>query len=172
MANIAKEEAVRSIVEDIKNSTAIWVVDYRGLTVKESESLRKAIRESDAQMKILKNTRTKRALAELEMPTLDDILAGPSAFVFTNSDPVAAAKALKAFSKENKNLVIKGGIMDGRAVNAEQVIAIADLPSREQLIAQLLATMQGPMSGLVRVLNGPMSSFARVLDAIKETKVA
>jgi len=172
MANIAKEEAVRSIVEDIKNSTAIWVVDYRGLTVKQSEQLRRSIRETDAQMKILKNTLTKRALAELELPTLDDILAGPSAFIFTNSDPVAAAKVLKAFSKENKNLVIKGGIMDGRAVNAEQVIAIADLPSREQLIAQLLATMQGPMSGIVRVLNGPMSAFARALNAIKDTKAA
>ena len=172
MANIAKEEAVRSIVEDIKNSTAMWVVDYRGLTVKESERLRKNIRETDAQMKILKNTLTKRALAELDMPTLDDVLAGPSAFIFTNSDPVAAAKALKAFSKENKNLVIKGGIMDGRAVNAEQVIAIADLPSREQLIAQLLATMQGPLTGVVRVLNGPMSAFARALNAIKDTKAA
>lgn len=172
MANIAKEEVVRSITEDLKNATAVWVVDYRGLTVKQMEALRGAIRESDAQMKIYKNTLTKRALASLEMPTLDDILAGPSAFVFTNNDPVAAAKALKAFSKENKELEIKGGIMEGRAVNAQQVIEIAELPSREQLIAMLLATMQGPMSGLVRVLNGPMEAFARAVKAIGDGKAA
>ena len=172
MANVAKEEMVRTIKEDLKNATAVWVVDYRGLTVKESEKLRGVVREADAQMKVLKNTLTMRALSELEMPTMETILEGPSAFVFTSGDPVASAKALKAFSKENKKLVIKGGIMDGREVNAEQVIAIADLPSREQLIGMLLGVLQGPASGLVRVLNGPMSAFARAVNAIKDTKAA
>ena len=109
MPNIAKEEKVRTIKADLEKATAVWVVDYRGLTVKESEQLRGAIREADAQLKVLKNTLTQRALAELELPTMDEILAGPSAFVFTNGDPVAAAKTLKKFGKENKNLVIKGG---------------------------------------------------------------
>jgi len=172
MPNIAKEEKVRTIKADLEKATAVWVVDYRGLTVKESESLRGAIREADAQLKVLKNTLTQRALAELELPTMDEILAGPSAFVFTNGDPVAAAKTLKKFGKENKNLVIKGGIMEGREVNADQVQAIAELPSREELIAKLLGTLQNPMQGMVRVLNGPMESFARVLDSIKDTKVA
>lgn len=172
MPNIAKEEKVRDIKADLEKATAVWVVDYRGLTVKQSESLRAAIREADASLKVLKNTLTQRALAELELPTMDEILAGPSAFVFTNSDPVAAAKTLKKFGKENPNLVIKGGIMEGREVNAEQVQAIAELPSREELIAKLLGTLQNPMQGLVRVLNGPMESFARVVDAIKDTKVA
>ncbi|MGI6221619.1 MAG: 50S ribosomal protein L10 [Coriobacteriales bacterium] len=172
MPNIAKEEKVRDIKADLEKATAVWVVDYRGLTVKQSESLRGAIREADAQLKVLKNTLTQRALAELELPTMDEILAGPSAFVFTNGDPVAAAKVLKTFGKDNKNLVIKGGIMDGREVNAEQVQAIAELPSREELIAKLLGTLQNPMQGIVRVLNGPMEQFARVVDAIKDTKVA
>lgn len=172
MPNIAKEEKVRTIKADLEKATAVWVVDYRGLTVKESEQLRGAIREADAQLKVLKNTLTQRALAELELPTMDEILAGPSAFVFTNGDPVAAAKTLKKFGKENKNLVIKGGIMEGREVNAEQVQAIAELPSREELIAKLLGTLQNPMQGMVRVLNGPMESFTRVVDAIKDTKVA
>ena len=172
MPNIAKEEKVRTIKADLEKATAVWVVDYRGLTVKESEQLRGAIREADAQLKVLKNTLTQRALAELELPTMDEILAGPSAFVFTNGDPVAAAKTLKKFGKENKNLVIKGGIMEGREVNADQVQAIAELPSREELIAKLLGTLQNPMTGLVRVLNGPMESFARVVDAIKDQKVA
>ena len=172
MPNIAKEEKVRTIKADLEKATAVWVVDYRGLTVKEPEQLRGAIREADAQLKVLKNTLTQRALAELELPTMDEILAGPSAFVFTNGDPVAAAKTLKKFGKENKNLVIKGGIMEGREVNADQVQAIAELPSREELIAKLLGTLQNPMTGLVRVLNGPMESFARVVDAIKDQKVA
>ena len=172
MANIAKEEIVRSIKEDLKNATAVWVVDYRGLTVKQSEQLRNAVREADAQMKVYKNTLTKLALSDLEMPTMDSILEGPSAFIFCNADPVASAKALKAFSKDNKNLVIKGGIMEGREVTAEQVIAVADLPSREQLLGMLLGVLQGPASGLARVLNGPMSAFARAVNAIKDQKAA
>ena len=168
MANIQKEEKVRSIVEDIKAASAVWVIDYRGLTVKESEQLRVAVRESGAQMKILKNTLTIRALDELGLPTMEDTLAGPSAFIFAEGDPVTSAKAIKNFAQDNKKVVVKGGIMDGVAYSAEQVAAIADLPSREQLLSMLLQTLLGPATGMVRVLNGPMESFARVLGAISE----
>ncbi|MGI6217363.1 MAG: 50S ribosomal protein L10 [Coriobacteriales bacterium] len=172
MPNIQKEEMVRTIKKELEDATAVWVVDYKGLTVKESEEFRRSIRETGASCKVLKNTLTLRALSELEMPTLEDILNGPSAFIFASGDPVASAKAVKEFSKSNENVVIKGGIMDGKEVSAEEVDKIAELPTREELIAMLLRTMQGPATGLVRVLNGPMESFARVLNAIKDTKVA
>ncbi len=172
MPSIAKEEKVRSIVEEVSGATAIWVVDYKGLSVKESEVLRNAIRETGATVKVLKNTLTKLALAEAGLPALDDILNGPSMFVFAKGDPVPSMKALKEFGKENDKLSFKGGIMDGAAVDAEQMSAIADLPSREELIAMLLRTMQGPATGLVRVLNGPAESLVRVIDAIKDTKAA
>ncbi len=172
MPTAAKEEKIRQTVEDINNAAAIWVVDYRGLTVKESEALRHAVREAGASMKILKNTLTMRALEEAGLPKMEGILNGPSAFVFAEGDPVASAKALKQFAKDNKQLEIKGGIMDGREVSAADVVAIAELPSREELIAMLLRTMQGPATGMVRVLNGPMEAFARVLGAISDTKAA
>lgn len=172
MPNIKKEETIRSIKEDAKNASAIWVVDFRGLPVKKTEELRRSIREAGGCVKVYKNTLTAIALSELEMPAIDDILEGPSAFVFCGDDPVAPAKAIKTFAQDNKSLVIKGGIMDGRAVTAEQVTEIAELPSREELIAMLLRTLQGPATGLVRVLNGPMEAFARAVNAIKDTKVA
>ena len=150
----------------------MWVVDYRGLTVKESEALRRSIREADAVMKVYKNSLVELALKELDMPSMGDVLAGPSAFVFADGDPVASAKALKDFAKANENLVIKGGIMDGAFVDAEAVEKIAALPSREELIAKLLGTIQNPLQQIVRVLNGPMESFARVVSAIEDQKNA
>ena len=172
MPTAAKEEKIRQTVEAINNASAIWVVDYRGLTVKESEALRHAVREAGGSMKILKNTLTMRALEEAGLPKLESILSGPSAFVFAEGDPVASAKALKQFAKANNLLEIKGGIMDGREVSAADVVAIAELPSREELLSMLLRTMQGPATGLVRVLNGPMEAFARAVGAISETRAA
>ena len=111
-------------------------------------------------------------MKELDMPNVDEILSGPSAFVFAEGDPVASAKAIKDFAKGNENLVIKGGIMDGAFVDAEAVEKIAALPSREELIAKLLGSLQNPLTQTVRVLNGPMEAFARCVNAIAEQKPA
>lgn len=167
--NTQKLEEIKTDLEDV---VAVWVVDYRGLTVKESQELRRSIREADASLKVYKNTLVKIALNDMELPNMDEVLAGPSAFVFAKGDPVASAKALKDFAKDHKALEIKGGMMDNRFVDAESVVKIANLPSREQLIAQLLGTIQNPMSGLVRVLNGPMEAFARCVNQIAEQKPA
>lgn len=172
MPSIKNEEKLKAIKADLEGVQAMWVVDYRGLTVKETEALRRNVREADAQMKVYKNTLVEIGLKELDMPEMGDVLAGPSAFVFAEGDPVASAKALRDFAADNENLVIKGGIMDGQFVDAEGVIAIASLPSREELIAKLLGTLQNPLSQIVRVLNGPMESFARVVSAIEDQKNA
>jgi len=172
MPNTKNQETLVKIKEDVQAVDAMWVVDYRGLTVKEIQELRVNIRETGSEMKVYKNTLMRFALSELEMPEMDSVLEGPSAFVFSGEDPAASAKALKDFAKGNDNLAIKGGIMDGSFVDAAQVQAIASLPSREELIAKLLGTISNPMVQTVRVLNGPMEAFARVVSAIGEQKPA
>lgn len=172
MPNVQKQEMLAKIKEDLDGVKAVWVVDYRGLTVKEIQALRGDIREADASMKVYKNTLMHIALDEMELPNLDAVLEGPSAFVFAGEDPVASAKALKDFAKKNQNLVIKGGMMDNAFVDAAQVEAIAALPSREELIAKLLGTISNPLVKTVRVLNGPMEAFARCVSAIADQKNA
>lgn len=172
MPNVHNIETLVKIKEDLGSVNAVWVVDFRGLSVKEVSDLRNKVREAGAGLKVYKNTLMHLALAELGLPSMDQILEGPSAFVFSGEDPVASAKALKDFAKANKNLVIKGGMMDGSFVNAEQVQAIASLPSREELIAKLLGTINNPLVQIVRVLNAPMESFARCVNQIAEQKPA
>jgi large subunit ribosomal protein L10 len=163
-----KVDLVNTIKEELTAADAVWVVDYRGLTVKQAEALRGKIREQGATLKIYKNSFTARALADLELPDLGPVLEGPSAFVFVTGDPVASAKAIKAFAKENPLLEIKGGLFNKEIVTADQIKAIADLPSREELIAKLLGTMQNPLTGIVRVLNGPAEKLARTISAIAD----
>ena len=115
MPNAQNKEMLASIKEDLDGVSAMWVVDYRGLTVKEMQQLRRDIRETGSVLKVYKNTLVHLALAEAELPTLDDMLAGPSAFVFSGNDVAASAKALKTFAKANQNLEIKGGLMEGAA---------------------------------------------------------
>lgn len=172
MPNAENKEMLANIKADIEGAGAMWVVDYRGLTVKQIQELRRAVREAGGSMKVYKNTIMHLGLAETESPDLDPILSGPSAFVFTGEDPVAPAKALRDFAKGNESLEIKGGMMDGQFMDAEQVIAVASLPSREELIAKLLGTISNPLVKTVRVLNGPMEAFARVVSAIEEQKAA
>lgn len=172
MPNADNKAMLERIKSDIDGAGAIWVVNYRGLTVKDIQTLRRSIRETGSSMRVYKNTIMHIALEETNSPSLDEVLEGPSAFVFTGEDPVAAAKVLKDFSKENEALEIKGGMMDGSYLDAEQVQTVASLPTREELIAKLLGTISNPLAKTVRVLNGPMESFARVVSAIKEQKEA
>lgn len=166
MPNAQNTEMLANIKADLEGAKAMWVVDYRGLTVKEIQNLRRSIRDAGATMKVYKNTIMHIALDETGAPNMDEILAGPSAFVIANEDPVASAKAIKTFAKDNENLVIKGGMMDGAYVDADQVKAIASLPSREELIAKLLGTINNPLVQTVRVLNAPMEALARTISAI------
>lgn len=172
MPSVKNTEALEQIKADLTDVQAVWVVDYRGLTVKESQELRRSIRDAGAVMKVHKNTLMQIALKEMGMPEMDQVLSGPSAFVFAEGDPVASAKAIRDFAKENETLVIKGGIMDGGFVDAAAVEKIAALPSREELIAKLIGSLQNPMSQIVRVLNGPAEQLVRTIGAIADQKNA
>ena len=156
-----KIDQVATISECLANSAGLFVVDYRGLTVAQFEKLRRELRANGAHAHVFKNNLVRRALASAEMPDMGEILDGTNAVVFFDNDAAAAGKVLKNAAKETKILVLKGGIVDGAVVDAEMAAAIADLPSRVQLLATVLATM----------LN-PMSQIARVVDLIREQKEA
>jgi large subunit ribosomal protein L10 len=172
MPTLQKEQLVEVIKDRFAGSPNVLLADYRGLTVKELESLRVKLRESGAELTVYKNSLTEIAMRELALPSLSEYLAGPTAFVFAGEDPVAPAKALTAFAKEHKALELKGGLVENQVVDANSVKAIAALPSREELLAKLLGSMQAPIVGFARVLNGPVEAFARTVQAVADQKSA
>lgn len=172
MPTATKEGLVAEIKDRFNGSEAVLLADYRGLTVKEMQELRVKVREVGGEIKVYKNSLTEIAIRELALPSLDEYLEGPTAFVFIDGDPVAPAKALAGFAKEHQALEVKGGLVQNRVVGADGVKALATLPSREELIAKLLGTMQNPLTGTVRVLSGPARSLATVIDAIAKQKAA
>lgn len=172
MPTVTKETLVAEIKERFNASEAVIMIDYRGLTVKQMQTLRRSVREAGGEVSVYKNSLTEIAIRELALPNMDEYLAGPTAFVFVSEDPVAPAKALTTFAKENQALELKGGIVQSQVVDAAGIKAIATLPSREELIAKLLGTMLNPLTGTVRVLSGPARGLATVLDAIAKQKAA
>ena len=154
MPNAKNQEMLANVKADLEATSAVWVVDYCGLTVKQIQALRRSVREAGAVMKVYKTTLMHIAQAAAELPTLDDMLQGPSAFVFCGDDVAAAAKAVKEFAKSNDVLEIKGGIMDGAAVSAAEAEAIASLPSREELYAHIAAAIYGVAQGLATAIAG------------------
>lgn len=172
MPNAQNIETLAQIKEDLKDVSAVWVVDYRGLTVKEIQQLRRNIREVGGVMKVYKNTLMHRALADLELANMDAILEGPSAFIFAGEDAVAAAKAVKEYAKGNKKLEIKGGMMEGQFLTAAEVEAVAALPSKEQLLGQIAGAISGVARGLAVSISGVSRGLAVSIAAVSEQKPA
>lgn len=140
-----KKQAVAEIAEKLRNSKSTVLTDYRGLTVAEMNELRKQLREAGVEYKVLKNTLTRRATAELGLSGLDQHLTGPTAIAFSNEDVVAPAKILHKFAKDHNALEIKGGVIEGRVVGLDEIKELADLPSREGLLSMLLSVLQAPI---------------------------
>ncbi|MFC4765960.1 50S ribosomal protein L10 [Effusibacillus consociatus] len=147
MMGIREEKAqlVQEISQKLRDSKSTIVADYRGLTVAEVTELRKTLREAGIEFKVLKNTMTRRATAELGLTELDAHLTGPTAIAFSYEDVVAPAKILNDFAKTHKALEIKAGVVEGRVVSLDEVTALATLPSREGLISMFLSVLQAPM---------------------------
>ncbi len=161
------------LAEALKRSDAVFITEYRGLTVKKISAVRKLIRQAGGEMKVCKNTLMRIALKECDMVQASEIDFGPNGYVLSYGDAAAVAKAIRDFSKEkgNEALVIKGAILGGQQLlSKEQVFALADLPSKETLIAQVVGTIAAPLRGLVTVLSGPQRNFVTVLERIKEQK--
>ena len=170
MPNPQKALIVSELREISQNSKGAFLTDYRGLTVAEISKLRKRLRESNAEFHIVKNTLYKLALGGVISTELDELLKGPTAIVFAKDDIVAPAKTILDFVREAKKpeVKVKGGYIDGKVFDVAQVTAISKLPSREQIIGQLIGTLNAPASDLVGTLNGIVSEFVRTVQAIAD----
>ena len=152
MAKPEKASAVSELAEDFRTSQATLVTEYRGLSVTSMKALRRAL-GSTTKYSVVKNTLTKIAAREAGVPIPDEMLKGPSALAFVKGDPIDAARMLRDFSRENPFLVIKGGIYEGKAVTKEEVMQLANLESREVLLAKLAGAMKGSIAKAARVFD-------------------
>ncbi len=152
MARSDKEAAVAELTEDFRTASATVLTEYRGLTVAQMKQLRRSL-GADTKYSVVKNTLTKIAAKSAGVDLSDDLLAGPSAIAFVKGDAIEAAKGLKNFQKENPALVIKGGVFDGKAVTAAEIMVLADLESREVLLAKLAGMMKDTMAKAARTFD-------------------
>lgn len=165
-----KSAAVAEIAADIEASQAIFAVDYRGITVAEVAELRGKLRDADTSFKVVKNSLTERAADQVGVEGLKGLLSGPTALAFVRGDAAMAAKAIADYGKATQLLPFKGGVMEGEALAAEQILAISKLPSREVLYGQLVGVVASPVSGLVRTLGALVGGLAVALGQVKGKK--
>ena len=166
MARPDKAAAVSELVESFQESTGAVLTEYRGLTVKQLQDLRRALGEN-ANYAVVKNTLTQIAAKDAGVEGLDDLLLGPTAIAFINGDVVEAAKGLRDFAKANPALVIKGGYFEGKPLEAAEIAKLADLESREVLLGKLAGAMLASLSQAVYLLNAPLAQAARLAGALQ-----
>jgi large subunit ribosomal protein L10 len=166
-----KKAVVAEVSKQIENAQSLILAEYRGVGVGEMTNLRAKARESGVYLKVLKNSLVKRAIEDTPFSSLSEDMVGPLVFGISE-DPVAAAKILSNFADENDLFVIKSGAMPNEKMDVSAVKALASLPSRDELLAKLLGTMQAPIAKFVRTLNEVPSKFARGLAAVRDQKPA
>jgi large subunit ribosomal protein L10 len=166
MARPDKTADVAELVESFQESAGAVLTEYRGLTVKQLHDLRRSLGEN-ANYAVVKNTLTKIAATEAGVDGFDDLLVGPTAIAFINGDVVEAAKGLRDFAKAHPALVIKGGYLEGKSLDAKEIAKLADLESREVLLAKLAGGMLASLSQAVYLLNAPLAQAARVAGALQ-----
>jgi len=171
MAKADKVSTVAEITEKFRSSNAAVITEYRGLTMAQLTELRRSL-GSDTAYTVAKNTLVKRAAADAGVEGLDDMFAGPTAVAFVSGEPVDAAKALRDFAKAHPLLVIKGGLLDGRPLEAAEVTKLADLDSREVLLGKLAGAMIGTLTKAAVVLNALPTKTAQLLAALQEKQAA
>ena len=168
---IDKGAAVAELTDSFRSSPATLLTEYRGLTVAQLTELRRSLGKTTSYA-VTKNTLAKRAATEAGIDGLDALFTGPTALAFVSGDPVEAAKSLRDFAKANPLLVIKGGVFEGKAITAAEVSKIADLESREVLLAKLAGAMKGNLSKAAGLFQAPASQVARLAAALQEKKAA
>jgi len=167
-----KAVAIAEIAENIDQSEAIFAVDYRGITVAQVAELRAKLRDADATFKVVKNSLTERAADQVGAEALKDFLAGPTALTFVRGDAATAAKTLADYAKATQLLPFKGGLMEGSALDVEQIRSLSRLPSRQVLYGQLVGVVASPISGLVRSLGALIGGLAVALGQVHEKKAS
>jgi large subunit ribosomal protein L10 len=164
-----KATAVAELTENFRNSGATVLTEYRGLTVAQLTQLRRSLGR-DTTYEVAKNTLAKRAATDAGIAGLDELFTGPTALTFVSGDVVEAAKGLREFAKANPKLVIKGGVFEGRAITADEVNKLADLESREVLLAKLAGAMKGSLSKAAALFQAPLAQTARLAAALQDKR--
>jgi large subunit ribosomal protein L10 len=170
---VGREEKATSIAElreKLGDARGAVLTDFRGLSVAEITELRTLLRKSAVEYKVVKNTLAKLAVKDTGLEGLASYLEGPTAIAISRKDPVAASKAVSAWAKGRPTFAIKGGVVEGRVVGPAEVVALADLPPREVLLARMAGAFQAPLQGLVQVLSAPLRGLANVLDQVRQRK--
>lgn len=160
-----KEELVESYLENLRNSHAVLLADYRGTTVQQLQKLRRQMRQHNTTVQVAKNTLLKRALRELNMPVPEDLLKGPTAVVYLPEDVATASKNFFDALKDLDKFVVKGAILETQVLDAEGAKGLRDLPSRATVLAQLLGAIQAPFGELLRILEAPAGELYRTIQA-------
>lgn len=160
-----KEAIVNEYVDKLRRSQAVIISEYRGLTTKQMQSLRRDLRGAQSELAVSKNTLVARALSEVGLPAPEELLGGPIAVTFCYEEVAAPAKVLTKFARDSKIMVLRGGLMGQTVFNEAGVQSLTELPSKEQLRAQVVGALQSPISGLVNVLAGTVRGFMNVLNA-------
>ncbi|MBF9010907.1 50S ribosomal protein L10 [Corynebacterium phoceense] len=171
MANPKNTADLATLKEKLEGANSVVLTEYRGLTVAQLQELRNNL-GFDVEYSVAKNTLFKIAAAEAGIEGLDELLTGPTAIAFIKSEAVDAAKVIKKFADDNKAFVVKGGYMDGNALSADQVNAIAELDNRETTLAKLAGAMKGSMAKAAAVFNAPATKMVRTAAALQDKKAA
>jgi len=161
---------VEAIRERLNDAAAAILTDFRGLNVREISQLRSKLRDAGAEYKVVKNTLLERAAESLGIPGLEPYLQGPTAVAFSRRDPIAPARILAEYIRQMKKLEIKAGLVEGRVLTADQIKALADLPSKNQLLAMAFGNMKSPLAGLAGVLVALQRNLVYALDQIQKRK--
>ncbi len=167
-----KQKIVAALREKFEAAKVVIVTDYKGLDVAQMNDLRRKLREAEVEYQVVKNTLLTRASQDTDVAQLVDTFKGPSAIALAFDDPVAPAKVLMQFSKENDKLEIKAGVMNGKLLDLAAIGALSKLPSREELLAQVLGTLNAVPQGLVRALADAPRRLVNVLNAVRDQKEA
>lgn len=166
MQRSEKATAVAELTEAFRAADAAVLTEYRGLTVTQIAQLRRSLGENTS-YRVVKNTLTKIAAKEAGVDAFDGLLEGPSAIAFVKGDPVEAAKSLRDFAKDNPPLVVKGGLLEGRALTPDELTKLADLESREVLLSKLAGAMKASLSGAAALFQAPLTEAARLAEALR-----
>jgi len=165
-----KEEVVKALQEKFESAQSVILTKFSKMTVSQSSELRKKMRDLGGEFKVSKNTLFKIAARDTQVEVISDKFVGQNAVVIAYDDPVAVAKALLDFAKENEVITIEGGVLNGKVIDAKGVEALSKLPTKEVLLGQLLSVLLGPQRGFVQVLAGVPRKFLYALNAIKDQK--
>lgn len=170
MAEMSKTQVIEELAAKLATAKAAFLADYRGLTVDEVNELRGKLRETGVEYRVVKNTLLRLAAKDTSFACLDEHLKGPTAIAIAQEDPVAPAKVLSDYAKASKVFELKTAVLDGKLLSSDDIKALADLPSRDVLLAKMLGSINAPVSNFVGVLAAVPRSLVQVLGAIKDQK--